>query len=351
MKKIRINVNVPYDVNIGKGILEDSGKILKELNINGKLAIVCDTNVAPLYLDKLENSLKSEGYDTFHYVFPAGEESKNIKVLSDILEFFAESGLTRNDTAIALGGGVTGDMTGFAAGVYMRGISYAQIPTTLLACVDSSVGGKTAIDLMAGKNLAGLFIQPKTVICDVDTLKTLKDEIYADGMAEVIKTAILSSEELFEVLELSTPRENDEYIISKCVEYKGKIVSEDEFEKGVRKLLNLGHTPAHSIEKLTSYKTSHGQAVAIGLAIMTRASEKLGNITEDTCKRIIALIQKYALPVSTTFSAEELAKTSLYDKKRKGNTIDLINVMGIGNCTIDKTHVDKVKEIFEKGIR
>lgn len=351
MERIKINVPDSYDVIIGKGILDKTADFLKEVGIEGKLAIVCDSNVAPLYLGRLESALKAGGYDTVHFVFPAGEESKNLDTLSDILEFFAESGLTRRDTAIALGGGVTGDMTGFASGAYMRGISYVQIPTTLLASVDSSVGGKTAVDLKAGKNLAGLFIQPKVVICDTDTLNTLEEGVYADGMAEVIKTAILGDAELFEALEKGSPRDNDEYVISRCVAYKGRVVSEDEFEMGVRKLLNLGHTPAHSVEKLSGYTVPHGHAVAMGLGIMTRSARAEGLIDQSLEKRILSLIEKYSLPTVSPYSSKELADTAFFDKKRQGNSISVIKVRGIGDCFIEKLQMNEVEALFTRGIK
>lgn len=347
MTEIKINVPDSYTVYIGSGILSTTADILKDTGINGKLAIVCDSNVAPLYLEKLETVLQNGGYNTVRYVFPAGESSKNMDTLSDIVEFFAESGLTRRDTAIALGGGVTGDMTGFAAGVYMRGISYVQIPTTLLASVDSSVGGKTAVDLRAGKNLAGLFIQPKAVICDTDTLVTLKKEVYADGMAEVIKTAILGDSELFSRLESGDA--DNEYIISRCVAYKGKVVTEDEFEMGVRKLLNLGHTPAHSVEKLSGYTIPHGHAVAMGLGIMTRSATAEGLIDRELESRILNMIEKNGLPTTAPYSAKELADTAFFDKKRQGNSISLIKIRGIGDCFIEKFGMDEVEGIFKRG--
>ena len=349
MTEIKINVKDSYSVYIGSGVIQSCGDILKGCGINGKLAIITDSNVAPLYLDKTKRILTKAGYDVSHFIFKAGEASKNIGTLSDILEFLAESGITRNDTVIALGGGVTGDMSGFAAGIYMRGISYVQIPTTLLACVDSSVGGKTAIDLSAGKNLAGLFIQPKAVICDTDMLNTLSDEIYADGMAEVIKTAILGDKELFEALEVKPPRENDEYVISRCVAYKGRIVTEDEFELGVRKLLNLGHTPAHSIEKLSGFAIPHGHAVGMGLGIMARSAYAEGLIQKELLDRIMALLKKYGLSDKSPYSAKELADAAFYDKKRQGNSISIIKIGDIGNCFIEKCKTSETENIFGKG--
>ncbi len=346
-KKVHIDIREGYDVIIGKGLLNNAGELFKEYGISGKLGIVTDSNVAPLYLDTLKASLVDCGYEVISYTFPAGEKSKNLDTLSDILDFFAENGMTRKDFAIALGGGVTGDITGFAAGVYMRGISYIQIPTTLLASVDSSVGGKTAVDLKAGKNLAGVFIQPKLVITDTDTLKTLSKDIYSDGMAEVIKTAILGDRELFEKLE---KEENiDEYIVSRCVEYKGKIVSEDEFEMGVRKLLNLGHTPAHSIEKLSSYSVSHGHAVGMGLGIIARASYKEGLISKEIADRILNLLEKFSLKTTTVYSPIDMAREALFDKKRQKNSISVIKICDIGNCFIESIPTDKVQDLFEKG--
>ncbi len=347
MQTIKIEASKDYEVKVGKGLLGNVGSILKDTGVKGKIAVVTDSNVAPLYLDTLKSSLEESGYNIISYVFPAGEESKNLETLSLILEFFAENGMTRKDTAIALGGGVVGDMTGFAAGVYMRGISYIQIPTTLLSCVDSSVGGKTAVDLKAGKNLAGVFIQPKMVIADTDTLKTLEKGIYSDGMAEVIKTAILGDVELFESLEKGDS--DDEYIISRCVQYKGKIVSEDEFETGVRKLLNLGHTPAHAIEKLSRYKTPHGHAVGTGLAIVARACAKDGLLKKSCADRIISLLDRYSLPLYSEFSATELAKESIFDKKRSGSSISFIKIRDIGNCFTEEVSLDSVQEFFEKG--
>ena len=346
--KVYIDVKDGYDVIIGRKLLNKAGEIFKEYGISGKLGIVTDSNVAPLYLDTLRKSLEDHGYEVISYIFPAGEKSKNFATLSDILNFFAKSGMTRKDVAIALGGGVTGDITGFAAGVYMRGISYVQIPTTLLASVDSSVGGKTAVDLESGKNLAGVFIQPKLVISDTETLKTLDKEIYSDGMAEVIKTAILGDSLLFEKLE--SEEDIDEYIVTHCVNYKGKIVSEDEFEMGVRKLLNLGHTPAHSIEKLSSYTLSHGHAVGIGLSMVAKASYREGLLSRESAIKILKLLDKYSLSTECTYSPLEMAKEALFDKKREKNSINVIKISDIGKCIIETISTDKLEEFFKKGL-
>ena len=230
MQRIHVNVGDGYFVHIGKGLLDSCGEIVKGIVTSSRGLIVTDSNVQKLYLDRAEKSLADAGFEVFSFVFPAGEKSKNFSTLADILEHCAECSLDRKDCIVALGGGVTGDLAGFAAGCYMRGISCVQIPTTLLAAVDSSVGGKTAVDLKAGKNLAGVFLQPKAVICDTDCLKTLDSDNFACGMSEAIKTGILSGDELFNLFENEIDEDILAQIIALCVKYKGSIVEADEKE-------------------------------------------------------------------------------------------------------------------------
>lgn len=349
--RIKINVADPYEVLVGSSIMDDTSDVIASLGLKcDTVAIVSDTNVAPIYLERVKKSLTDGGYTPKSFVFKAGEESKNINTFTDILEFFAESGLTRRDAVIALGGGVVGDMTGFASGVYMRGVPYIQMPTTLLSDIDSSVGGKTAIDLRAGKNLAGLFVQPKAVICDLNALDTLSDEVFADGMAEVIKTAILGDKVLFELLEKSHLRENIREIVERCVRYKGGVVSRDEREKGERQLLNIGHTPAHSIEKISKYTVSHGKAVAMGLAIMTRSASARGRISSDDEARILGLIEKYTLPTDCPYGEKELSSEAFFDKKRHGDSINLIEISGLEKCEICRHSLAEVEFIFKSGL-
>lgn len=345
MSTVRVNVGEGYDVIIESGLLDKCGEILKSTLGNCRIAVITDSNVAPLYLERVTNSLENAGYKVNSFVFPAGESSKNISTLSGILEFLAESELTRTDCIVALGGGVTGDMAGFAAGVYLRGIRYVQMPTTLLAAVDSSVGGKTAVDLKAGKNLAGVFIQPKAVLCDVDTLKTLTPEIYADGMAEAIKTAVLDGEfwEGFSELEISD-------LITRCVKYKGRIVEADEKETGERKLLNLGHTAAHAVELLSNYEITHGHAVAIGLAIIARACAEMGKCSKAFAESIVETLKKANLPTASPYSASELARASINDKKRAGDKISIVTVNGIGNCAFEKIDISSLEDVYKKGM-
>ena len=273
LQSIPVRTAPPYKVLIGSGLLGRCGSLLRPVLPACRMAVISDSIVAPLYLNTVTDSLQTAGYGVCSYVFPAGEANKNFETLSGILEFLAEERLTRTDCIVALGGGVTGDMAGFAAGIYLRGIRCVQMPTTLLSAVDSSVGGKTAIDLRAGKNLAGVFLQPAAVLCDTDCLTSLPSEVFADGAAEAIKTGVLCDEDLFALFEQNTLTAASAEVIARCVAYKAGVVERDEKEQNERRLLNLGHTVGHAVEKCSGYSIAHGHAVAIGLAIIARAAE------------------------------------------------------------------------------
>ena len=350
MKRIHIGAGGGYDVSIGAGALEHCGEELKAVLGQCAVAVITDSTVSKLYLDPVLQSLSAAGFEPVSFVFPAGESSKKMNTLSDILEFLAESGLTRIDCVIALGGGVAGDLAGFAAGCYMRGIRYVQLPTTLLAAVDSSVGGKTAVDLSAGKNLAGLFLQPRAVICDTETLKTLPKDVFAGGAAEAVKTAILSGEELFSLCENGGIGDDIEDIIARCVAYKGGIVELDERETGQRKLLNLGHTVGHAAEKCSGYTLPHGQAVAIGTAVIARAADRLGLSDTPVAERIIRALKASGLPTKTGFSAGELALAARSDKKRRGESITLVLPGDIGRCYLKDFPVSELEGLIAAGL-
>ena len=241
-------------------------------------------------------------------------------------------------------------MTGFAAATFLRGIAFIQVPTTLLAAVDSSVGGKTAIDLPSGKNLAGAFYQPSLVLCDIDTLNTLPEDIFRDGCAEVIKYGILYDPDLFAYLSDSGLFFDRETVIARCVELKRDVVAEDEFDTGARMKLNLGHTIGHGVEARSDFSVSHGKAVAIGTAIVTRAAAKKGICGADAKVRILNILEAFGLPASTTFSAESLYTASLSDKKRSGGTVSLIVPKAIGNCEILPTPVSEIQSFIEAGL-
>lgn len=345
MRTIHVEASQNYDVLIGAGLMCDLGKhLLSTLKKTCKVAIISDSNVYPIYGNQTEMNLKNAGFEVVHYVFPAGESSKNATTYLEILNFLAENHLTRSDTVLALGGGVTGDMTGFAAATYLRGIAYIQVPTTLLAMVDSSVGGKTAIDLPAGKNLVGTFYQPRLVLCDLDALNTLPDPVFCDGCAEVIKYGVLYDPVLFSHLSANGLRFDREAVVSRCIELKRNVVAEDEFDTGARQKLNLGHTIGHGIEAQSNFTITHGQAVAIGMAIVAKAG------CRSIYDELTAVIKKFQLPISAGFTARQLYTSALSDKKRAGGTVNLIVPRAIGDCAIVPTPVDKLESFIEEGL-
>ena len=350
IQTIQVHTSPAYEVSIGGGLLHDCGRHLRTVMSPCHMAVVTDSTVAPLYLERVTASLRDAGFTVSHYVFPAGEAHKNFGTLSGILEFLAQAHLTRTDCVAALGGGVTGDMAGFAAAVYLRGIRCVQLPTTLLSAVDSSVGGKTAIDLEAGKNLAGAFLQPAAVLCDTDCLRSLPPEVFADGAAEAIKTGVLDDESLFALFENGTLTAAPEEVIARCVSYKAGVVERDEKEQGERKLLNLGHTAGHAIEKCSGYAIPHGHAVAVGLAIIARSAEALGWAAEPIAARIAACLAKNGLPTGTNYTAEALAEAALADKKRSGGDITLVIPKKIGVCELKKVPIADLLPIIRAGL-
>ncbi len=350
IRTIPVGVAPAYEVSIGPGLLETCGQRLKPLLGECRVAVITDSTVAPLYLETVLQSLEQAGFATCSHVFPAGEGHKTLSTLSDLLEFLASQHLTRTDCVAALGGGVTGDMAGFAAAVYLRGIRCVQLPTTLLAAVDSSVGGKTAVDLTAGKNLAGAFSQPAAVLCDTDCLKSLPADVFADGAAEAIKTGVLCDETLFALFEDGTLTADPGEVIARCIAYKAGVVERDEKELGERKLLNLGHTVGHAIEKCSGFTIPHGHAVAAGLAIMARAAETLGWTEEPLAGRIAACLERNGLPTGTDYTAEALARAALSDKKRAGDTITVVVPRRIGECELKKLPVRELPGLIAAGL-
>lgn len=350
MNTVNVCATQNYPVYIGTHLLPQLGHYVASIIKPGKAAIISDNIVWALYGASVQSSLESAGFQTVSYIFPAGEASKNVSTYFSIVNFLAENHLTRADVVIALGGGVVGDITGFCAATFLRGIAYVQVPTTLLAMVDSSVGGKTAIDIPAGKNLIGAFYQPSMVLCDIDTLSTLSPDVFCDGCAEVIKYGVLFDKQLFSLLEsegLSFPREQ---VITRCVELKRDTVAADEFDTGIRQKLNLGHTVGHSIEMLSHFETSHGKAVAMGMAVVAKASVQLGICDPSTTDRILAVLERFSLPTTTHFTASELYIHALSDKKRSGSTVQLIVPHAIGNCVLRPTPVTELQSFIEAGL-
>lgn len=347
-----INVNIPnkaYPVYIADGLLERAGELSSPITGVCKAAVITDDIVEGLYAKRLESSLEKAGFETVRYVFPNGEKSKNTDNLISILNFLSERSFSSSDAVFALGGGVAGDIAGFAAAVYLRGINFVQVPTTLLAAVDSSVGGKTAVDLKAGKNMAGAFYQPKLVICDCSVLETLDKEQISNGFAEIIKYAFIKDRELFNILTAgNSPNIAD--IIARCVTIKRDIVVSDELDTGVRHILNFGHTFAHAIEKQSGFTVSHGKAVSIGMSVITRASVKMGICDKSCYDGLKKTLEMYSLPLESVYGADDLYAAAISDKKRKGDNITLVLPEKIGKCVLKTVPLREMKEFLKLGI-
>ena len=321
MEKLTIPVDPAYDVLLGEGLLNRAGELTAGAVHGRHVMIVTDDGVAPLYLNAAVKSYEAAGFKVETFVFPAGEAQKSMRTAEELLLYADSTGITRSDLFAALGGGLTGDLTGFAAALYLRGVEYVQIPTTLLAMVDASVGGKTAVNLRTGKNLCGVFYQPRLVICDTAVLKTLSSPLYAEGMAEVIKYGAICDGEL---LDRITRGSDITGIIADCVRIKGEIVCRDVHDNGQRQLLNLGHTFGHALEKLNKYAIYHGEGVAVGMLIAAFAAEKHGICAGGVYRELKDVLSSHKLLVSTPFSAAEIAANAMNDKKRRGGTITLV---------------------------
>lgn len=340
MKKIQVNTATKkYSLKIKNGLFnEDSAYSM----LDGKKAvIVSDSNVAPLYGESLLARLRNLGIESDMYVIPAGESSKCHEELIKLYNFLCSVNITRNDFIIALGGGVTGDLAGFAASTYLRGLNLIQVPTSLLAMVDSSIGGKVAVNLPAGKNLVGSFYQPEEVLIDPMLLVTLPDRHFADGMAEVVKYGCIRDKELFFLLETLENREdimdNIEEIIYRCCTVKKDVVEQDEKEKSLRMILNFGHTFGHAIEKCFEYKTyTHGEAVAMGMVFISGLSVRIGCCKNDVTERIKNLLMKFNLPVDfPKLKAEDVFNAVIKDKKARTNNVNLVLIEDIGRVRIE----------------
>lgn len=350
MKTVHVNASKEYDILIGKGLLPRTGKLVANVLKCKTLCLVSDDTVNALYADTVSASLEGAGYSVVRFVFPHGEQSKSAQTYLDLLAFLAENHLTRSDAIIALGGGVVGDLSGFAAATYQRGIRFVQIPTTLLAAVDSSVGGKTAIDIPAGKNLVGAFHQPELVICDTNTLRTLSEDIYRDGCAEIIKYGMICDEKLFAALGEKHVSEQEEDVICRCVEIKRDIVNRDEFDLGIRALLNFGHTVGHAIEACSNFGISHGTGVALGMRIVCNACAALGYCDAQCADALNAILDSYGFAKSVPYTEDELAAPALSDKKRSGNTITLILPEKVGRCVTHKITTDELTPFIKAGL-
>lgn len=352
MKKLTVNLpKREYDILIGSNLLNSAGEKIKALSPKAqKCVVVTDENVAPLYSATVCDSLKKAGLSVHLITLPAGEATKSLEKLSCLYNEALDFKITRTDVAVALGGGVIGDLTGFFAATVLRGIDFYQIPTTLLAQVDSSVGGKVAVNVPAGKNLVGAFYQPKLVIIDTDTLKSLSDDIFSDGMAEVIKYGFIKDENLLSLLEKCENRSGvlsciDE-IIYTCCDIKRKVVENDELDTGERMILNFGHTLGHVIEKQYNFDTyTHGKAVGYGMVLAACLGEKLGISEKALAERVKNVLSSFGLPTYIPLDKNKITDTLALDKKSSGKTISFVFIKDAGICEIYKI---SAKELAEK---
>ena len=355
MKMIHVDLSSrSYDIHIAPGLLDRVGEEIKAVCPKAKkLFVVTDTNVGPLYYDRVRISLEDAGFSVAAHTIPAGEHSKCLDQLSQLWETMMEVGLTRSDAVIALGGGVVGDLCGFAAATLLRGVDFIQIPTTLLAQVDSSVGGKVAIDLAHGKNLVGAFWQPKAVLMDPEVLDTLDDKTFSDGMAEVIKYGCIADKDFFDFLVSHPSRKeimaNIEHVLYTCCEIKRSVVEEDERDTGRRMILNFGHTIGHAYELAGNYETwTHGQAVAAGMCVAVQLGFGLGIMENDEgIQALMDLLESFGLPVYIDCPWETMVKAVGLDKKNQGEDITMIFLRKMGEALPTRMKKDAVLENLE----
>lgn len=347
MKEVQVNTARTYRVLIGSGTVKSLPEELRQISRARRLMLVSDDIVAPLHLGKVLDLLGD--WEVHTHVFPTGEIHKSMDTLMPLLAKLLEAGFDRSDAMVALGGGVVGDMVGFAASMYMRGMNYVNLPTTLLSQVDSSVGGKTAVDFQGAKNILGAFHQPSLVICDTDYLATLPRGSFADGCAEVIKYAFIGDESLLPLLEDGIQNHLEE-IVYRCVQDKAEIVSGDEFDRGRRGLLNFGHTLGHAMENLSGYTLSHGAAVALGMGYITDACEKAGICEYGVYDRLLRLLQCHSLPTAANFSRTELMEAVRTDKKKSGDSVSAILPRGLCRCEIRKLSFGELETLMQKVI-
>jgi 3-dehydroquinate synthase len=349
---IKIDINIPkkYEIIIEKGAFRNIAKEIKEVYKGLRLAVITDENIYSLYGEQLRNSLLKENYDLKIIVIKPGENSKSFETLIKIYSNLSEY-IRRNDLIAAFGGGVVGDLAGFAASTYMRGVKFIQIPTTLLSQIDSSIGGKTAINIPEGKNLVGSFYHPDKVIIDPLLLKTLPDKYIRDGMGEVIKYACVKDENLFNKLMTSKNymHENIEELICTCLNIKKELVEKDEKDYGLRMLLNFGHTIGHAIEKYLNYTISHGEAVCFGMYHITRNSQKLGFTKADTFEKLTALLDHYNIKYNLPVSTKDIIKLIYLDKKSNSDFINLVLLKEIGKGYIQKVPLDNLYDFIDVG--
>lgn len=346
MDKLLVKTGCPYEVCVGHGLLSRSGELIRQVCPKAKIAaVVTDQTVQQLYAPALMASLESAGFSPVLFAFTPGEEQKTLETLGEIYEFLAQNGVTRTDCLVALGGGIPGDVGGFAAASYLRGMDVVQIPTTFLAQIDSSVGGKTAVNIPEGKNLVGAFWQPKRVLCDIDTLSTLSEDIFADGAAEALKYGMIASRDLYEQI-TEDIKGNLEAIIRSCIQIKRDIVQLDERDTGERMLLNFGHTLGHAVEKHSGHRISHGKAVAIGMNLMTALTTRMGLTQPGVSEDLKQACEALGLPTEYPCPTSQLLQIARSDKKRAGDSIRIVVSERIGSASVWTLPFEKLCELM-----
>lgn len=357
MKTITVDLgSTKYDVKIENGLLSNMGREIREIYSGSKIAVITDKNVYGLYGAQIKDPLEKSGYEASFIVVEPGEKSKSMDVLKNVYEGLINNGITRSDLIIALGGGVIGDLSGFAASTFLRGVRYVQVPTSLLAQIDSSIGGKVAVNLEQGKNLVGSFYHPAKVVIDPVVLHTLSEKLVRDGLGEVVKYACIKDASFFdELMSIKTTEQlfqSIDDIIYKCLNIKKELVEKDERDTGDRMLLNFGHTFGHAIENYFNYEYSHGEAVALGMYYITEKSEALGLTEKGTSGKIKDLLInfniQYRLPSSLNMDA---VKNTIYlDKKNISGSIKLILLKKIGTSYIESVPMKEINNFFEENI-
>lgn len=351
MQQMIVDVgHAKYPLYIGQDILKDTGAKIGKLFPKSSVVIISDTNVYDLYGKKLEDSLDNSNIPHHKIVLPPGEGTKSFDALTSVYDHLVLFGIQKTDVIVALGGGVMGDLSGFAASTYLRGIHFIQIPTTLLAQVDSSIGGKVAVNLPTGKNLVGSFYHPSMVVIDTDVLQTLSDKDFSSGMAEVIKTGAIMDSQLFKLIEDNAGRDEIsnviECVVTRCCEIKGDVVRRDELDNGVRMLLNFGHTLGHAIEKMPQNTYSHGEAVAIGMVQFALLGERMGLTEVATADRLKSVVNAFRLPDHVDMDKDNLVEIMSRDKKIREGELNLVLLKEIGESFIHKIPISKIGELI-----
>lgn len=347
MKKFSLSTGRPYEVLIGENLIQHAGEYISQYIEPCRICVITDSTVNNIYSQVVMTSLLEHGYQVSKVIFPSGEHSKNLNTYSNILEAIADEGLNRSDAIVALGGGIVGDMAGFVAATYMRGIRYIQIPTTYMAAVDAAIGGKSGINLLSGKNLVGIIWQPSLVLCDYKTFDSLPPAKLQDGLAEAVKCAVVAEPSLIPHI-----RNNDyAYIIERCVSIKKSLVEADEEDRGIRQLLNFGHTVGHGIEKITSFSVSHGQAIAKGMVVEAKAAYRMGLTDTDISKDLEKILTELGFNLTTCRKGEDLYHYALTDKKIAGDQITMIIPESIGKCKLQKISLSELHRFIELGLQ